>query len=47
MSVLLPIRPDDPGFMEGLIEDDPSYRDLVERARRRPSWPRFLNRNGP
>jgi antitoxin (DNA-binding transcriptional repressor) of toxin-antitoxin stability system len=30
---LLPIRPDDPGFMEDLIEHDPSFRDLVERAR--------------
>ena len=30
---LLPIRPDDPGFMEDLIEHDPSFRDLVEQAR--------------
>jgi hypothetical protein len=30
---LLPIRPDDSGFLEQLIEHDPSFRDLVEQAR--------------
>ncbi len=30
---LLPIRPDDSGFLEHLIEHDPSFRDLVEQAR--------------
>ena len=30
---LLPIRPDDTGFLEHLIEHDPSFRDLVEQAR--------------
>ncbi len=30
---LLPIRPDDSGFLEDLIEHDPSFRDVVERAR--------------
>jgi hypothetical protein len=30
---LLPIRPDDSGFLEELIERNPSFRDLVERAR--------------
>jgi antitoxin (DNA-binding transcriptional repressor) of toxin-antitoxin stability system len=30
---LLPIRPNDPGFLEDLIEHDPSFRDLVEQAR--------------
>ncbi len=30
---LLPIRPDDSGFLENLIEHDRSFRDLVERAR--------------
>jgi antitoxin (DNA-binding transcriptional repressor) of toxin-antitoxin stability system len=30
---LLPIRPDDSGFLEELIETNPSFRDLVERAR--------------
>ncbi len=29
---LLPIRPDDSGFLEGLIERNPSFRDLVEHA---------------
>ena len=30
---LLPIRPDDSGFLEDLIERNRSFRDLVERAR--------------
>jgi hypothetical protein len=30
---LLPIRPDDSGFFEHLLEHDPSFRDLVEQAR--------------
>jgi hypothetical protein len=30
---MLPIRPDDSGFLEQLIEHDPSFRDLVEQAR--------------
>ena len=30
---LLPIRPNDTGFLEDLIEHDPSFRDLVEQAR--------------
>ena len=30
---LLPIRPDDAGFLERLIDDDPSFGDLVEQAR--------------
>src|SRR5262249_47993358 len=30
---LLPIRPEDSGFLEGLLEHDPSFRDLVEQAR--------------
>jgi antitoxin (DNA-binding transcriptional repressor) of toxin-antitoxin stability system len=30
---LLPIRRDDSGFLEDLIEQNPSFRDLVERAR--------------
>jgi hypothetical protein len=30
---LLPIRADDPGFIDGLIERDPSFRELVEQAR--------------
>jgi hypothetical protein len=30
---LLPIRPDDSGFFERLIEHDPSFRDLVEQGR--------------
>jgi hypothetical protein len=30
---LPPIRPDDSGFLEDLIGHDPSFRDLVERAR--------------
>jgi antitoxin (DNA-binding transcriptional repressor) of toxin-antitoxin stability system len=30
---LLPIRPDDSEFLEELIAKDPSFRDLVERAR--------------
>jgi antitoxin (DNA-binding transcriptional repressor) of toxin-antitoxin stability system len=30
---LLPIRPDDSGFLEDLIEHDPSFRHLVEQAR--------------
>jgi antitoxin (DNA-binding transcriptional repressor) of toxin-antitoxin stability system len=29
---LLPIRPDDSGFFEHLIEHDPSFRNLVEQA---------------
>jgi prevent-host-death family protein len=40
---LLPIRPDDSGFFEDLIGHDPSFRDLVERARRRPEWSCFLD----
>ena len=31
---LLPIRPDDPGFLDDLLEHDPSFRDLVEERRR-------------
>jgi antitoxin (DNA-binding transcriptional repressor) of toxin-antitoxin stability system len=30
---LLPIRPDDSGFLEDLIEQNPSFRHLVEQAR--------------
>ena len=30
---LLPIRPDDSGFLEDLIEHDRSFRDLVEQGR--------------
>ncbi len=30
---LLPIRPDDTGFLEHLIEHDSSFRDLLEQAR--------------
>jgi antitoxin (DNA-binding transcriptional repressor) of toxin-antitoxin stability system len=30
---LLPIRPNDSGFLEDLIEHNPSFRDLVEQAR--------------
>jgi hypothetical protein len=30
---LLPIRPDDRGFMDDPIEHDPSFRDLVEERR--------------
>jgi hypothetical protein len=30
---LLPIRPDDAGFLENLMEHDPSFRDLVEERR--------------
>ncbi len=30
---LLPIRPDDSGFLEDLIERNPSFRHLVEQAR--------------
>jgi antitoxin (DNA-binding transcriptional repressor) of toxin-antitoxin stability system len=30
---LLPIRPDGAGFLEELIEENPSFRELVERAR--------------
>jgi hypothetical protein len=30
---LLPIRPDDSGFLERLIAGDPSFGDLVEQAR--------------
>ena len=30
---LLPIRPDDSGFLADLLEQDPSFRDLVEQAR--------------
>jgi hypothetical protein len=30
---LLSIRSNDPGFLEDLIEHDPSFRDLVEQAR--------------
>jgi antitoxin (DNA-binding transcriptional repressor) of toxin-antitoxin stability system len=30
---LLPIRPDDSGFLEDLIERDRSFRELVEQAR--------------
>ena len=35
---LLPIRPDDSGFLEELIERDPSFQDLVEQSRRGPEW---------
>jgi hypothetical protein len=30
---LLPIRPDDSGFLENLIEHNVSFPDLVEQAR--------------
>jgi Antitoxin Phd_YefM, type II toxin-antitoxin system len=30
---LLPIRPDDSGFLDHLIERDPTFRGLVEQAR--------------
>jgi len=30
---LLPIRPDDTGFLERLIDHDPSFRHLMEQAR--------------
>jgi hypothetical protein len=30
---LLPIRPDDSGFLDHPIAHDPSFRDLVEQAR--------------
>jgi antitoxin (DNA-binding transcriptional repressor) of toxin-antitoxin stability system len=30
---LLPIRPDDSGFFEDLIERNPAFKDLVEQAR--------------
>ena len=43
---LLPIRPDDSGFLEDLIEHDPSFRDVVERARGCPERSRFLDRIG-
>ena len=30
---MLPIRPDDSGFLEHLLELDPSFRELVEQGR--------------
>ena len=39
----LPIRRDDSGFLVDLIEHNPSFRDLVERARGCPERSRLLD----